>query len=458
MTQERSARILVVEDESIVALDIKHRLAKLGYEVVDVVSRGEDAVERATRLTPDAVLMDIMLAGEMDGVEAATAINERANIPVVYLTAYADEATLARAKVTQPFGYIIKPFEDREVHTAIEMACYRHAMDERRSRERRWLETTLSSIDEGIVACGADGKVNYANPKAEELLACRGADIMGHEIGSVLHLSGDEAEEADLSALVDRGSGAYHSDALRLEAGGGEFPVELTVSQVAGQNGADHGVVVAFRNITGRVERMHSLRSTVAKLRQTVDATVQALVVTSEKRDPYTAGHQHRVAKLAVAIARRMGLDGDELDCIHVAGLLHDLGKIYIPAEILSKPARLTDMEFGLMKTHPEVAYDILKDVPFPWRVADIVLQHHERLDGTGYPGRLGAADILPEARIISVADVVEAMSSHRPYRAALGIDVALNEVRRGRGEQYDPDVVDACQELFAEGEFDFEG
>jgi HD-GYP domain-containing protein (c-di-GMP phosphodiesterase class II) len=152
-----------------------------------------------------------------------------------------------------------------------------------------------------------------------------------------------------------------------------------------------------------------------------------------------------------------MNLPEKTIQGISVAGVLHDVGKIYIPAEILSKPTRLTGIELSLVKTHPEVGYDILKGIPFPWPVADIVLQHHERLDGSGYPKGLSAAEILPEARIISVADVVEAMSSHRPYRAALGLDKALGEIIRGRGTIYDAEIVDVCIKLFEEDGFTIE-
>ena len=146
----------------------------------------------------------------------------------------------------------------------------------------------------------------------------------------------------------------------------------------------------------------------------------------------------------------------DRVEGIRVSATLHDLGKIYVPAEILSKPARLTNMEMGIMKTHSEVGYDILKNIQFPWPVADIVLQHHERMNGSGYPQGLGGADILPEARVLAVADVVEAMSSHRPYRPALGLSLALEEIETERGQLYDPDAVDSCLELFRTHSFEF--
>ena len=160
---------------------------------------------------------------------------------------------------------------------------------------------------------------------------------------------------------------------------------------------------------------------------------------------------------LACAIAREMDLNKEVIEEIRVAGTLHDIGKMYVPSEILTKPGRLTEPEFNMIKTHPEAGYDILKMIEFPWPVAPVVLQHHERIDGSGYPSGLSAKDIRPEARILAVADVVEAMSSHRPYRPARGIDKALEEVSQNRGILYDPAVVDTCLKLFAEERFKFE-
>ena len=185
------------------------------------------------------------------------------------------------------------------------------------------------------------------------------------------------------------------------------------------------------------------------QIRKGLEGTVLAIATMVEMRDPYTAGHQRRVADLATAIAVEMGLPEDQARGIHLAGTIHDLGKIQTPAEILSKPGRLSAAEFSLIKLHPQNGYDILKNIDFPWPIAQMVFQHHERLDGSGYPYGLKGDEILLEARILTVADVMEAMSSHRPYRPGLGLDVALAEIGKGRGSHYDPDVVDACVRLF---------
>jgi putative nucleotidyltransferase with HDIG domain len=179
--------------------------------------------------------------------------------------------------------------------------------------------------------------------------------------------------------------------------------------------------------------------------------------LTIESRDPYTAGHQQRVTQLVSALAQEMGLSEKEVEGVKMASLIHDIGKISIPAEILSKPGKLTEIEFSLVKTHAQAGYEILKDIEFPWPIAQIVLQHHERLDGSGYPLGLKDKKILLEAKIIGVADVVEAMASHRPYRPGLGIEKALEEISQKKGILYSPEVVDICIKLFTEKGFKLE-
>jgi putative nucleotidyltransferase with HDIG domain len=188
------------------------------------------------------------------------------------------------------------------------------------------------------------------------------------------------------------------------------------------------------------------------KIEEVLEQVVQTLSTTLEIRDPYTAGHQQRVSMLAVALAREMGLSASETKCLRITGLLHDIGKIVVPAEILSKPGKLSDLELNLIKTHARAGYEILKEVKFPWDVATMILQHHEHLDGSGYPGGLKGEEIMFEARVLAVADAVEAMASHRPYRAGLGLENALAEISQKRGVWYEAGVVDACLRLFEKG------
>ena len=210
-------------------------------------------------------------------------------------------------------------------------------------------------------------------------------------------------------------------------------------------------VIGLLQDISEKKRAEEQIQRYVTQLETAFMRTVEVATTIGEMRDPYTAGHQRRVAEIAVAIGAEIGWDARRLEGLRVAGCLHDLGKITVPSEILAKPGKLTPIELLLIKQHPQASYDILKGIEFPWPVAEIALQHHERLDGGGYPQGLKDGAILPEAKILAVADTIEAMSSHRPYRPGLGIDKALAEVERGRDSAYDADVVDACLRLFRE-------
>jgi putative two-component system response regulator len=201
---------------------------------------------------------------------------------------------------------------------------------------------------------------------------------------------------------------------------------------------------------------LNDVKLNLEKLRKAMDGIVEAISVTVEMRDPYTAGHQKRVAELACAIARDMQLSEDEIYGLHMASVIHDLGKITVPAEILSKPGQLSGLEYELIKSHVQAGYDILKQIDFPWPLADIILQHHERMDGSGYPNGLKQEEILLTSRILSVSDVFETIASHRPYRPSLGLQRAVDEIRENRGRLYDSRVADVCLALIEEDRFRF--
>ena len=237
---------------------------------------------------------------------------------------------------------------------------------------------------------------------------------------------------------------------------GTEIDCLLTSTALRDDDGMVIGSQGIVRDVTEIKRSQQELNRTLECLRDSMRGTIQAMALTVERRDPCTAGHQQRVADLARAIAQEMRLPKNQVDGIRLAGMIHDLGKISVPADILSKPSRLTEHEFALIKTHPQVGHDILKGIEFPWPIAQITLQHHERMDGSGYPQGLSGEDILVEAKILAVADVVEAMVSHRPYRPAFSLDKALEEIAQKRGTLYDPDVVDACLKVFGENGFKF--
>lgn len=446
--------ILLVEDEAVVARDVRHRLERLGYPPARLATSGREALLMVRERIPDLILMDIVLDGEMDGIEAAGHIRAEQHVPVIYLTGHAAPEVLQRAKITEPFGYILKPFEDRELRICIEMAIYKNRVDLGLRTKERWFASTLRSIPDAVMTVDGSGRVTYCNDSAERLTGHTCGSLLGQPFSPwiTLHdpLGTDYSNPARLVAPGNEEM--VFSDDATLEKANGTTPVEVRVSALHDGNGGPSGAVLVMRDVTERRRAETTLHTTLDDLRRTFRQTVSALAATSEKRDPYTAGHQARVAQLACLLAARLDFDADAVEGIRVAAMLHDIGKIHIPAEILAKPTRLSDLEMGIMRMHSEVGYDILREISFPWPVAETVLQHHERLDGTGYPRHLTGEDILPAARIIAVADVVEAMSSHRPYRPARGLGLAFDEIMSGRGVRYDAAVVDACHALFAEG------
>ena len=439
------SRILIVEDEAVVALDVRHRLNRLGYAVAGIVDSGEEAVRKVEELAPDAALMDIMLSGPMDGVEAAAIIRERFGTPVVFLTAHSDRATLRRAGTVGPYGYLIKPFEEPELQSALEIALYKSRMERELAQNERFTAATLQCLGEGLLTADASGLVRFVNQTAETLLGLTAGDILGQPLDLVYRATSGEAD-----GLAGRELAVLHCP------GGRDVPVEQTASPILDGWGQAIGRVVVFRDVSKRLLAEQALRESVANLQCALTETVNALTVTSEKRDPFTAGHQQRVSHLAAALAERLGLPEAQREGLRVAGLVHDIGRIHVPTEILAKPDALNAMEMGIVRDHSIVGHEILKDIPFPWPVARIVLEHHERLDGSGYPSGLGPEETLFASRIMALADVVEAMNSHRPYRAAPGREAALAEIRSGRGRLYDADVVDACLALFQDDGFCF--
>jgi PAS domain S-box-containing protein len=284
----------------------------------------------------------------------------------------------------------------------------------------------------------------------------RFADIFGYD-------SSDEILGLNPMAIVDERDRSLVSENMRIRAEGEENDINYSFSALrkdgskidVGVHGAQASylgrpaVIGLLQDISEKKRDEDKIQHYISQLQDAFMNTVEVAMNLSEMRDPYTAGHERRVAEVAVAISAELGFDAHRQQGMRVAGYLHDIGKITIPAEILSKPGKLSAIEYSLIKGHAQASYDALKNVDFPWPVAQVALQHHERIDGSGYPQGLKGEGIIIEARILAVADVLEAMSSHRPYRPGLGIETAMTEIIRGRGTIYDTAVVDACLRLF---------
>lgn len=324
-----------------------------------------------------------------------------------------------------------------------------------RASEERFRALIENSMD-AIAILDAEGKILYKSQSEERILGYRPEQLAGKNFLELVHPDDVEKAASVVQSVKER-PGAILDCQLRCKRKNGSWcPVEGTAHNLL-DDPKVKGIVVNYRDVTERKKIAWQLEQSLMKLEKTMEDTIQAISSTLETRDPYTAGHQRRVTQLACAMAKAMGLTGDQIDGIRVAGLLHDIGKISIPTEILSKPGRLTETEFAMIKSHAEVGYEILKSIDFDWPIAKTVLQHHERIDGSGYPAGIRGEEILQEARILAVADIVEAMSSHRPYRPSLGLKKALDEISRGAGTLYDPHAVHACLKAFREDGFRFE-
>jgi len=334
---------------------------------------------------------------------------------------------------------IILNFRDITEHRQAELAI--------KESEERFRSLFDRSI-ECIYSHDLEGNFLDANQNTLDLLGYDREDIPSMNFASLLPQEQFPQALQQLEEIVEGGLQREIME-YKIRRKDGEYLDFEIRSSLVYHDGTPYAVMGVARDITER-------KQGVARLRKAMGATVQAMAIVVETRDPYTAGHQRRVADLARSIASEMGLPKNTIEGIRTASAIHDIGKISIPTEILSKPTRLSDTEFSLIKIHPQAGYDILKDIEFPWPVARMVLEHHERMDGLGYPNGLEGENILLESRIIALADVVEAIASHRPYRPSLGIDMALEEIVKNRGTQFDPEAVDACLRLFKEKKYRF--
>ena len=314
---------------------------------------------------------------------------------------------------------------------------------------QKW-RTTFDAIQDGVFLVDRKSRIIQANRALANLVQRPFSEIIGRPCWEVMHNAKSPIADCPLVRMWK----SHQREMSVFPAG--ERWLRAAVDPILNDAGEVTVAVHTVTDITAVVHAENELRNSLEKLQRTLAGTVSALASTVETRDPYTAGHQRGVASLAAALAQEMGFTPEAVEGMRVTGFIHDIGKIAVPAEILNKPGEISSIEFNLVKSHSQVGHDILKAIEFPWPVAQAVLQHHERLDGSGYPLGIKDGDIIPEARILMVADVVVAMASHRPYRPALGIDKALDEIVRNQGTLYDPGVVDACVRIFTEKGFKF--
>jgi PAS domain S-box-containing protein/putative nucleotidyltransferase with HDIG domain len=452
-------RILIVEDSEDDAQLLLRELRSGDYEpIFERVETREALVAALKRQKWDIITADFTMP-HFSSPEALTLLRERGlDIPFIIVSGTIGEDTAVEAMKAGANDYIMKsnlkrlvPAIGRELREMEIRRKQREAERALRESEAKY-RTLVEKLQEGVYQTDLEG--NYIT------LNKTGATIFGFDspeqiIGKykTIDLYYDPSERAVI--IQDMKNTGYCVREVRVKRRDGSSIWMLANNNARlDENGNIIGYEGVFTDITEHKNAEEGRRQSTEKLVAAMEATIEAMAMTVEMRDPYTAGHQRRVTELALAIAKELGLSDAEINGIRLAGIVHDIGKMQIPAEILSKPGRLTELEFSMIKNHPSVGYEILKHVEFPWPVAKIVLQHHERMDGSGYPSGISGSDILLEARILGVADVVEAMASHRPYRPALGTGQALNEISKNSAILYDPKVVDACYKLFYEKGF----
>nr|CBX27661.1 hypothetical protein N47_H24830 [uncultured Desulfobacterium sp.] len=457
---KQNLNILNLEDSPVDSELIKEILLDAGIECKLIrVDNEKDYLWAIENHNIDIILADYTLP-LFDGLSALKiALKKCPDVPFIFVTGTLGEEIAVESLKSGATDYVLKDRLLRlvpaiqgalnEAGLKIKRKQSEYALIESKEKYRELVEN-ISGI---LYILDTKGTVTYISPSAELLIGYGPSEIVGHSFLEFVFPQGNPIIYNQFEKRLAGDTGAFEH---RLIKKSGE-PVWVSSSSrlIIREN-----KIVDLRGLITDIDQgkksKEKIKESLKRLQNATRGIIQAMALTMETRDPYTAGHQRRVAALAKAIAIEMDLSAQQTEGIDMAGSIHDLGKLSVPADILSKPSKLSEIEYRLIKTHPEAGYNILKNIEFPWPVAQIVLQHHERMDGSGYPKGLKGEEILVETRILSVADTVEAISSHRPYRPAQGIDKALEKISKNKGILYDPAAVDACLILFNEKGFKF--
>ncbi len=323
-------------------------------------------------------------------------------------------------------------------------------------RKEQRLDTVLENMTDIVGYVDLKGIVQFISPSHKDILGYEKGGFKGKSVFTFVHPEDLDKVKLTFKEIIEEPS--LKRVQYRCKHSKGHYLwLESIGKKLKDEKGNLTGVVIGTRDITDQKLAEQENKKSMVQLRNALEGIVQAIIKIVEARDPYTAGHQRRVAQLAYAMAKEIGLSKDQIEGTRIAALIHDIGKINVPSEILTKPGKIDENEWNIIKTHPDVGYDILKEIYFPWPIADVIKQHHERINGTGYPSGMTGEEMTIEAKILAVADVVEAMSSHRPYRPALGIEKALDEIIAKKGELYWDKAVDACVKLVRDNNFIFQ-
>jgi len=470
-------RVLIIDDEDHIRDLLKEMLEMSGYNCV-AASNALDARKLLNKKTFELVLCDISMPGESGLDFAQHIVSEFPDTATVMITALDDPLIAEHALKMGVYDYITKPFElngilisvanalrrrELEVENRIYQKKLVHKVEERtaalQDREARLRAIFEAAKHVAFILIDHTEKENPMiefSPGAEHLFGYKRDEVIG-KAATMLGLPEDVMNIPETPNNSDGGEVGFTRELSLTQKSGKGLPALITAYPIFSAKGEMRAILVVAIDMSERIRAAREIQESMERWRKAVEGIINAMALTLEMRDPYTAGHQLRVANLVTAISEEMGFSEERVEGARMAAMIHDIGKISVPAEILSKPGIITEIEFNLIKTHSKTGYDILKGIDFPWPIAKMVFQHHERIDGNGYPSGLSGNEILLEAKILGVADVVEAMASHRPYRPSLGIEKALDEISKNRDILYDPKVVDACLNVFKEKNFQFE-
>ncbi|MEJ2407370.1 MAG: PAS domain S-box protein [Candidatus Thiodiazotropha sp.] len=457
-------RILMVEDEPTDAELIEHELRKEGIKFISQRVQSQAGLIQALReFFPDIILSDYNLP-DFNGMDVLNIVrHDYSTVPVVIVTGALSDIEAVELIHAGARDYVLK---DRLARLAPAVQRALTAEEVKRARkqaEKALLESEakfrslVESTSDWIWEVDETGNYTYSSPQVYDILGYQADEVIGRSVLDYMLPDDARKYHEQISSIAAQRQHFHLLENANLHKDGRVVYLETSGVPMLDSQGKLVGYRGINRDITERKEVDKERRASAKKLEKTLLQTIEAVAATLEARDPYTAGHQRQVAALVRAIATEMGLSEVKISGLYLAALIHDLGKISVPAEILNKPGKLNRIELELIKEHAQTGYDILKDILFPSPIAEMVLQHHERLDGSGYPLHLKDGEILLESKILAVADVVEAMTFYRPYRPGLGLEAALQEITDNRGVLYDEQVVDTCIALFHEKKFSFE-
>jgi PAS domain S-box-containing protein len=440
---ENTSDVIFIVDENLNILSMSQSAEKiLGYKPEEFVGKLVTDIKHIfTPASFEQAIADAMLIlkGEKISVRTYEFITKDGTIKIGEVSG----SPIMRDGQVTGFVSIARDITDR-----------RRAEDELRNSEQKY-RTILQDMNDMYYELDLKGNMTFFNKALLLLTARTPEELQGMNFRDYMSSEGSEDALKIFAEIFKTGKPKLFVNEIFTKTGEVKH-FESQAGLLLDENKQPIGFRGIARDITERKKAQDERDQVLARLRKTLETMIQAMSAAVEARDPYTSGHQRRVSDLARAIATQMNLPVDQIDGIRMAAFIHDMGKISIPAEILSMPRKLSKLEFELIKTHPQAGYDIIKDIDFPWPIANIILQHHERINGSGYPHGLRGDNILLEARILAVADVVEAMASYRPYRPALGLDTALEEITRNKNILYDGEVVEACLKIFREKKYEF--